>query len=97
VRLHWQAVHNHHLHGRISRRQYLGRESRELQFSHRDAHNWRFGRWNGSFDWYLSAGPVNQMGHYGGHSMGVVLARHPRFISSIKRLYELSLPIIEKI
>ena len=36
-----------------------------------------FGLSYGSFDWYLSVGPVNQMGHYGGHSMGIVLARHP--------------------
>jgi hypothetical protein len=55
-----------------------------------------FGISYGSFDWYLAAGPVSQMGTMAGIQWALYLLVIPLYFFH-KRLYELSLPIIEKI
>lgn len=55
-----------------------------------------FGLSYGSFDWYLAAGPVNQLGTMAGIQWALYLLVIPLYYYH-KRLYELSLPIIEKI
>jgi hypothetical protein len=55
-----------------------------------------FGISYGTYDWYLAAGPVNQFGTMAGIQWAFYLLVIPLYFFH-KRLYELSLPIIEKI